>query len=74
MKSNFANVALVLSGLIAGATAFAQATPEQKMPAVQMAGETGGKMMHAKRDMSMDKHASGKGAVHGTMNPKIRVY
>ena len=74
MKSTFANVALVLvSGLIAGATAFAQAIPEQ-MPTVRMAGETGGKMMHAKRDMSMDKHASGKGAVHGTMNPKIRVY
>jgi hypothetical protein len=30
--------------------------------------------MHAKRDMSMDKHASGKGTLHGTMNPKIRVY
>ena len=74
MKSNFAKVALVLvSGLIAGATAFAQSTPEQ-MPTVRMAGETGGKMMHAKRDMFMDKHASGKGAVHGTMNPKIRVY
>ena len=74
MKSNFAKVALVLvSGLIAGATAFAQATPEQ-MPAVRMAGETGGKMMHVKRDMSMNKHVSGNGAVHGTMNPKIRVY
>lgn len=74
MKSNFANVALVLvSGLIAGAPAFAQANPEQ-MPMVSMACETGGKMMHAKRDMSMDKHASGKGAVRGTMNPKIRVY
>lgn len=74
MKSTFANVALVLvSGLIAGTTAYAQATPEQ-MPMVRMAGETGGKMMHAKRDMSMDMHASGKGVVHGTLNPKIRVY
>ena len=74
MKSTFANVAFVLvSGLIAGPTAFAQSIPEQ-MPTVRMAGETGGKMMHAERDMSMDKHVSGKGAVHGTMNPKIRVY
>ena len=74
MKSNFAKVALILvSGLIAGTTAFAQATPEQ-MPTVRMAGETGGKMMHAKPDQSMDKHVSGNGAVHGTMDPKIRVY
>lgn len=74
MKSNFAKVALVfVSALIAGTNAFAQTTPQQ-MPTVRMAGETGGQMMHAKRDMSMDKHASGNGAVHGTMNPKIRVY
>ena len=74
MKSNFAKVALVLvSGLIAGATAFAQATPEQ-VPTVRMAGETGGEMMHAKRDISMNKHVSGNGAVHETKNPKIRFY
>lgn len=85
MKSNLANVALLLiSGLIAGA-AFAQSTPEQ-MPTVQMAGESGGKMMDcsddsknvkmkpANRDKTMDKNPSGKGAVRGTMNPKIRVY
>ena len=74
MKSNVANFAFVLiSGLIAGTTAFAQSTPEQ-MPTVRMAGETGGKMMQVKRDMSMNKHVSGNGAVNGTMNPKIRVY
>ena len=61
MKSKFARVALVLvSGLIAGASAFAQATPEQTPPA-RMAGADG--------DQKVGSHA-----VSGTLNPKVRVY
>lgn len=77
MKSKSARVALVLvSGLIAGASAFAQATPEQTPPA-RMAvadGDQKVNVMHAKRDKSMGMHTRGSLAVSGTMNPKVRVY
>lgn len=77
MKSKFARVALVLvSGLIAGGAAFAQATPEQTPPA-RMAGADGDQkvnVMHAKRDKSMGMHTRNTHAVSGTLNPKVRVY
>ena len=77
MKSKFARVVLVLvSGLIAGASAFAQGAPEQTPPA-RMAGADGDQKvnaMHAKRDKSMGMHTSGSHAVSRTLNPKVRVY
>jgi hypothetical protein len=78
MKSKFARVALVLvSGLIAGGAAFAQAAPEQTPPA-RMAGTDGDQkvnVMHAKRDKSMmGMHTRGSHAVSGTLNPRVRVY
>ena len=76
MKSKSSRIALVLvTGLIAGASAFAQAAPGLT-PHARMDGATGSNMMHAKQDgsMSMGMHATGSHALSATLNPRVRIY